>query len=806
MAPVLETAQQQQLHFILVPFMAAGHMIPMIDIAKLLARRGAIATIVTTHHNALRHKSVIDRAAASGLPIQFLQLHFPTQEVGLPDGCENADAIPSPALMPNFISGVEMLRPQLEESLAGIIPKPNCLISDVFLPWTCSVASKLDIPRIAFHGTCCFSLTCMDNLSNSEFVNSIESDDQLFLIPNLPHQIEICMSKLPAIVKKGRMASLIDKIREAEKSTYGVLVNSFEELEPQYAELYREARRGKAWCVGAVSLVNKEESDIVERGNKASIDKNKCLEWLDSKEPNSVVYVCLGSLCRLNAKQLMEIGMALEASEHPFVWVFNGEKYKELENWLDREGFEERNKERGLVIRGWAPQVMILSHTSVGGFLTHCGWNSTLEGLCAGVPMLTWPMFAEQFLNEKVIVELLKVGYSLGVEVGIEMGEEEKIQVVRKEEIERGVRMLMDKSEECEEMRRRVEKIGEMGRRALEEGGSSHLNLSLFIQDIVDQEISQWPPTTIIMIDSKTHTIMVEACDFCGEPFHPTYACPYHPRYGNHHNPSYASPQPDFCMSRPSPRSPQQERRTIEDMEKDMISDWLSPSTKKYPFDDLSKLSYQQDTYSSMRNQPSRDIIRFLLETEQDMNLTEQELDEWIEQRDQEAEEEIKSILQQISAETMSAILLESIEVNEATTIEDYWSEPEEIIEVSLHEPDISIAQHEADEAEKEIYVILERSEEPQKESKEDQPLVLVKPPTLPCIFVRPYKGVVVKERSQIFYTADTFVSDDHDLTDSYVLEVPDELLILKEGMQAALPKYVDVSFVVDISKGNGIT
>ncbi|KAK9102768.1 hypothetical protein Sjap_020022 [Stephania japonica] len=151
-----------------------------------------------------------------------------------------------------------------------------------------------------------------------------------------------------------------------------------------------------------------------------------------------------------------------------------------------------------------------------------------------------------------------------------------------------------------------------------------------------NQEISQWPPTTKIMIDSKTHTIMVEACDFCGESFHPTYACPYHPRYGNHHSSSYASPQPDFCMSRPSPRSPQLERRTIEDMEKDMISDWLSPSTKKYPFDGWSNSSYQQDTYSSMQNQPSRDIIRFLLETEQDMDLTEQELDQWIEQRDQE--------------------------------------------------------------------------------------------------------------------------------------------------------------------------
>ncbi|KAK9137781.1 hypothetical protein Sjap_008375 [Stephania japonica] len=138
------------------------------------------------------------------------------------------------------------------------------------------------------------------------------------------------------------------------------------------------------------------------------------------------------------------------------------------------------------------------------------------------------------------------------------------------------------------------------------------------------------------------------------------------------------------------------------------------------------------------------------------------------------------SILHKISAETISAIPLESVEVNEVTPVEDYWSEPEETIEVSLYEPNISIAQNEANEAEKEINIILERLEEPQNESQEDQPL--------------------------IFYTAGTFVSDDHALTDSYVLEVPDELLILKEGVQAALPKYVNAPFVVDISKGEGIT
>ncbi|KAK9168543.1 hypothetical protein Syun_000683 [Stephania yunnanensis] len=133
--------------------------------------------------------------------------------------------------------------------------------------------------------------------------------------------------------------------------------------------------------------------------------------------------------------------------------------------------------------------MLILSHNAIGGFLMHCGWNSTFEALCAGVPMITWPIFSEQFLNEKVIVDLLKVGYRVGVDVYVEWGQEESIGVVlKREEIERGVRKLMDKSsEEYEEMKRKVVEIGEMGRRAMESGGSSHLNLSLFIQDIANQ-------------------------------------------------------------------------------------------------------------------------------------------------------------------------------------------------------------------------------------------------------------------------------------------------------------------------------
>ena len=112
--------------------------------------------------------------------------------------------------------------------------------------------------------------------------------------------------------------------------------------------------------------------------------------------------------------------------------------------WISEEGFEERTKGRGLIIRGWAPQVLILSHPSIGGFLTHCGWNSTLEGISAGVPMITWPLFADQFLNEKLVTQVLKIGVSVGMEVPMKFGEEEKTGVlVKKEDIKRAICIVM---------------------------------------------------------------------------------------------------------------------------------------------------------------------------------------------------------------------------------------------------------------------------------------------------------------------------------------------------------------------------
>ncbi|XP_022925646.1 UDP-glycosyltransferase 73D1-like [Cucurbita moschata] len=482
---------QVQPHFVLVPLMAQGHMIPMTDIATLLAHRGIFVTFVTTPYNAIRFESFFARAKQSALPISLLQIPFPCLQVGLPLGCENLDALPSRALLRNFYEALSLLQQPLEQFLDHHLLPPTCIVSDKYLYWTSQIAHRFRCPRVIFHGTGCFSLLSTHNLQLYSPHTSVDSNKQPFLVPRLPHKIEITKSQLPgSLIKSPDFDDIREKIREAEQEAYGVVVNSFTELEDGYSEIYQRQINKKLWCVGPVSLCNKTSSEKYNRGNRAPMKQSHCLNWLDSMIPRSVLYICLGSLCRMIPSQLIQIGQSLESSNRPFIWIIKNrdENCSELEKWVSEEGFEEKIKGRGLIIRGWAPQLMILSHPSIGGFVTHCGWNSTVEGICSGVPMITWPQFAEQFLNEKLVVEVLKIGVRIGVEGAVRWGEEERGGVlVKKEAIEEAIEMAMDSGEEGEERRRRSRALSKMASKAMENGGSSHINFSLFIQDVMAQ-------------------------------------------------------------------------------------------------------------------------------------------------------------------------------------------------------------------------------------------------------------------------------------------------------------------------------
>ncbi|XP_019162210.1 PREDICTED: UDP-glycosyltransferase 73C3-like [Ipomoea nil] len=461
--------------------MAPGHMLPLIDVARLLARcDGVKVTILTTPVNANRFRSMLHRDRQRGFNIRELELRFPWKEAGLPEGCENADLVPKGKnLDMNFLAAVGMLRPQVEEAMKRCEPPASCIVSDMLLTWTAEIAEGLNIPRIVFNGSCCFSYWCINKITDSEILGGVNSDTEMFTVPDVPHEIQI--AKLVA-----------EKLRQTLNAAYGAIVNSFDELEPDYVKEYKKMYGGRVWCVGPVSLCNQEYEDQALRGATSAADKKKdddvVMTWLDLQEAGSTIYVSLGSLARLTPRQMTELAVGLESSKRPFIWVL-GKKDMHLdafEDWNVSTGFEERNKGRGVLVREWAPQVLILAHPSVGGFLTHCGWNSTLEAISFGVPMLTWPLFAEQFLNEKLVVEVLGIGVSLGLKVSVNWdGSEDKenIVVVKNEEIKEGIDKLMDK-EAGKERRRKVKELGEKAKKAVQKGGSSQCNLMALIQAV----------------------------------------------------------------------------------------------------------------------------------------------------------------------------------------------------------------------------------------------------------------------------------------------------------------------------------
>ncbi|KAK2418285.1 UDP-glycosyltransferase 73C6 [Trifolium repens] len=482
-------SEDAKIHFVLFPMMAQGHMNPMMDIAKILSQHNNIhITIVTTPQNASRFSSILARY----LDIQVIQIQFPGKEFGLPEGCENLDMLPSLGIASNFFTASKFLQQEVEKLFEELTPSPTCIISDMCLPYTIHIARKFNIPRISFVGVSCFYLLILHYLYFNNMNEIMENNEsEYFVLPNIPDKIEITLEQAGLGFKGEAWKQFNDDVLEAEMGTYGILMNSFEELEPTYAKEYKKVKNDKVWCIGPVSLSNNDYLDKFQRGNKIkdSIDEWKHMKWLDSQKQGSVIYASLGSLCNVTSTQMIELGLALEETKRPFIWVIrDGNQLEALEKWIEESGFQGRINGRGLVIKGWAPQLVILSHPSIGGFLTHCGWNSTIEAICAGVPMVTWPLFADQFLNESLVVQILKVGVKIGVESPLKWGEEEESSVlVKKEDIISGIERLMDETNESEEIRKKIRELGKMAIKAVEKDGSSHSNVTLFIQDIIQK-------------------------------------------------------------------------------------------------------------------------------------------------------------------------------------------------------------------------------------------------------------------------------------------------------------------------------
>ncbi|KAM0947469.1 putative flavonol 3-O-glucosyltransferase [Dioscorea sansibarensis] len=347
------------------------------------------------------------------------------------------------------------------------------------------MASPSRIPRLVFHGTSTFAV-CAE-LSVDQYDPHSRSEES-FIVPGLLQPIRMLKSQVPNLWKTNpRITKIMLAADESYVKSYGTVMNSFYELEPEYVNYYRTVLGRRAWYVGPVSLCDDNLFDMSTKGDKPVIDKDACLNWLDSKKPNSVLYVCFGSMIKFTSTQLHEIALGLESSQQPFIWVLKKELFEDERGGLMEE-YEKRMEGRGLIIRGWAPQMLILNHGAVGGFLTQCGRNSMLEAVSVGVPMVTMPMMFDQFYNERLVVDVLKIGVGLGVkECGtgqrFEAGMEKVGVVVHREDIEKAVLRLMV-GREGEEMRWRARELKVSAKMAVEKDGSSYLDMGKFIEEL----------------------------------------------------------------------------------------------------------------------------------------------------------------------------------------------------------------------------------------------------------------------------------------------------------------------------------
>ncbi|KAK9071137.1 hypothetical protein SSX86_009705 [Deinandra increscens subsp. villosa] len=458
-------------HVVFLPFMAYGHMIPMADMAVLFASRGLKTTILTTSSTAHRLAKSIRKTAGFTHQIALHTIDFKTEEPGI----ENPDQVVSKDHLSRFFEALSTLQEPFERFIETT--QPNCIVADMFFPWTTETASKFGIPRVVFNGSGFFQLCVSDAVTR--YRPNVSSDSEPFIVPHLPHEIKLTRKQLPQF--EGEEFKVFLKViilsMEAEAKSYGVIFNSFYELEPEYVRHYREVMKRKAWHIGPVSLYSKTIEEKVERGKKSSIDEHECLKWLDSKPTGSVVYVSFGSIVKVTNAQLYEISMGLEACVSNFIWVIRDGQESSMP-----EGFEARMEAegRGLIIKGWAPQVLILDHDSVGGFVTHCGWNSVLEGVSGGVAMVAWPVMAEQFYNAKLVTDVLRIGVSIG---DVEWSADSACEGVKREVIERAVERVMS-VKEGGDMRMRTRKLQVKAKTAVEKGGSSYSDLTTFIENI----------------------------------------------------------------------------------------------------------------------------------------------------------------------------------------------------------------------------------------------------------------------------------------------------------------------------------
>jgi len=460
-------------HAVLVASPGMGHIIPMVELGKrLLTHHSFHVTIFVVTTDSATTTSQILRQTSNLSSLNIV--HVPPIDV--------SNKLPSnpPLAVRIKLTMLESL-PFLRSSVTSNnkFPPPSALIVDIFGLQALPMARDLGMLTYVYFATSAWfsAVTVYFSDTDKKIMETHAESREPLSIPGCTpvrfgDTLEPFLSPGEAMYE-----SYLGSAKQIVAAD-GILMNTWQDLEPAATKALRENgvlgrfTKGEVYAVGPLVRSAEKKPD---GGKKVGV-----LQWLDEQPAESVIYVSFGSGGTMSANQMMEVALGLELSQQRFVWVVrppceddSSGAFFDVASGVDAamsylpEGFVKRTEGMGVVVPMWAPQAEILQHPATGGFVTHCGWNSVLESVRNGVPMVAWPLYAEQKMNAFMVSEELGVAVRVAEEGGGVVGRKQVAEVVR--------RVMVD--EEGVGMRKKVKELKLSGEKALCMFGSSHHSL-----------------------------------------------------------------------------------------------------------------------------------------------------------------------------------------------------------------------------------------------------------------------------------------------------------------------------------------
>lgn len=469
-------------HLVIVPYPAQGHVTPMMRFAKLLHSRGFYITFVNTEFNHRRLIKSKGPESVKGLP----DFKFET----IPDGLPPSDELDATQDIPMLCYSTRntCLEPfkKLLSRLNSIQNEPpvSCVVSDGVMSFGIRAAQEMGIPDVQLWtaSVCAF----IGYLHYRELIERgiVPFKSETFLTDGtldtpldwITGMMDVRLKDIPSFIRttdpNDIMLDFLGEEAQSNLKASAIIFNTFDELEREALDtVVSKFNFPNMYTIGPLPLLDKQLPECEVKSLNSSLWKpdSKVFEWLDKQEPESVIYVNYGSITTMTSEHFQEFAWGLASSKQPFLWIVRSDVVKGEKSGALADDFLEEIKGRGMLV-SWCEQDRVLTHGSVGAFLTHCGWNSMLESICGGVPVICWPFFADQQTNCHYSCRKWRIGMEINWDV-------------KRGEVEGLVREMMQ-GEKGKKMRKNAKEWKRMAEEATNVGGSSYVNFDKLVKEV----------------------------------------------------------------------------------------------------------------------------------------------------------------------------------------------------------------------------------------------------------------------------------------------------------------------------------